>query len=318
MRDTAPVDIKTIGIIGAGTIGASWASLFLAQGKSIAAWDPGPDAEAKLKAFIETAWPSLETLGLVVPGADKGAIDFCGDPAEAASLADFVQESAPERLDVKLQLLAEFEQAVRPEVVISSSTSGLLISDMQKGCKHPERFVLGHPFNPPHLVPLVEVLGGAATDPDLVDWTVDFYNAVGKRAIRINKEVPGHVANRMQAAIWREAIHLAMEGVASVEDIDAAIAYGPGVRWSLMGPHLTFHLAGGEGGMGHFVDHLGPPTASWWKDLGDPALTDPVKQALIDGVAEEVKGKTVSELAARRDKRLLAVLKTLRDTEDMW
>ncbi|MDJ0683795.1 MAG: 3-hydroxyacyl-CoA dehydrogenase NAD-binding domain-containing protein [Alphaproteobacteria bacterium] len=315
MPGPAPEEIRTIGIIGAGTIGASWAALFLARGKRVAAWDPAEGAEAKMRAFVARAWPALETLGLIAPAADPEAIDFMHSPAAVAAEADFIQESAPERLDLKLDLLADFTPAARPDIVISSSTSGLLISDLQQACAHPERFVLGHPFNPPHLIPLVEVLGGAMTDPAWVDWTVSFYNKMEKRAIRINKEVPGHVANRMQAAIWREAIHLAMEGVASVEDIDAAIAYGPGLRWALMGPHLTFHLAGGEGGIENFLEHLGPPTASWWEDLGAPQLNDSVKQTLIAGVMAEVKGRSVPDLVARRDARLLALLKTLRESD---
>lgn len=309
-------DIKTIGIIGAGTIGSSWAAYFLAAGYDVTAWDPADGAADKIKAFVDNAWSALETLGVVVDGATPDRLTVTTTSAEAAEGADFIQESAPERLDIKHALYADFEPACRPETVISTSTSGLLMSDLQAGRIHPGRFVLGHPFNPPHLIPLVEVVGGKETDPAVVDWTVDFYNAIGKRAIKVNKEVPGHVANRMQAAIWREAIHLAVEGVASVEDIDAAIAYGPGIRWSLMGPHLTFHLAGGPGGIKNFVEHLGPPTASWWKDLGSPSLTDDVKQTLIEGVADEVAGKSVPELAATRDRRLMAVLKALKDSEE--
>lgn len=309
-------DIKTIGIIGAGTIGASWAAYFLATGRTVHAWDPADGAEKKIRNFVENAWPALETLGVVVDGASPDKLTVESTAAAAAEPADFIQESAPERLDVKLALYKDFEPATRPEVVISTSTSGLLMSDLQKDTQHPERFVLGHPFNPPHLIPLVEVLGGSKTDPAVVDWTVDFYNAIGKKAIKLFKEVPGHVANRMQAAIWREAIHLALEGVASVADVDAAIAYGPGIRWALMGPNLTFHLAGGEGGMENFVEHLGPPTASWWADLGSPSFNDEVKKLLIAGVAEETGGKTVKELASIRDKRLLAVLKALTETAE--
>lgn len=310
-----PSDIRTIGVIGTGTIGASWAALFMAQGRHVQAWDPADNAEETLHAMIAKAWPVLDELGLVTAGASQDDVVFMESPEAAADGADFIQESAPEILDLKRELYARFEPATRPDVVISTSTSGLLMSDLQDGRDHPGRFVLGHPFNPPHLIPLVEVIGGRQTDPEVVDWTVDFYNAVGKRAIRINKEVPGHVANRLQAAIWREAIHLASEGVASVEDIDAAIAYGPGIRWALMGPNLTFHLAGGPGGMRNFVELLGPATASWWADLGAPSLTPEVKQILIDGVEDEVKGKSVPELVAIRDQRLLAVLKALRDSE---
>ena len=218
MIGSSAADIKTIGIIGAGTIGSSWAAYFLATGRAVHAWDPAEGSEKKIRAFVDNAWPALEALGVVVNGASPDKLTVESTAAAAAGPADFIQESAPERLDVKLALYKDFEPAVRPEVVISTSTSGLLMSDLQKDTQHPERFVLGHPFNPPHLIPLVEVLGGSKTDPAVVDWTVDFYNAIGKKAIKLFKEVPGHVANRMQAAIWREAIHLAQEGVASVED----------------------------------------------------------------------------------------------------
>ncbi len=307
-------NIKTIGIIGAGTIGSSWAAYFLATGRKVHAWDPVDGAEEKIRSFIENAWAALDGLGVVVEGASLDNLVVEKTAAAAAEPADFIKESAPERLDIKQALYKDFEPAVRPEVVISTSTSGLLMSDLQRETQNPERFVLGHPFNPPHLIPLVEVLGGEKTDPAVVDWMVDFYNAIGKKGIKLFKEVPGHVANRMQAAIWREAIHLAQEGVASVEDIDAAIAYGPGIRWALMGPNLTFHLAGGEGGMANFVEHLGPPTSSWWADLGTPSFNEDVKKMLVSGVDEETKGKSVKELVAIRDKRLLALLKTLNET----
>ena len=316
MIGVSPQDIRRVGIIGAGTIGSSWAAYFLATGRDVDAWDPADGAEDKIRSFVENAWTALDALGVVQEGASLARLTVHGTAAEAAATADFIQESAPERLEIKRALYKDLETVMRSDVIVSTSTSGLLMSDLQAQCLHPERFVLGHPFNPPHLIPLVEVLGGAKTDPKAVDWAVDFYNAIGKRAIKVNKEVPGHVANRMQAAIWREAIHLAVEGVASVEDIDAAIAYGPGIRWALMGPHLTFHLAGGPGGIENFVEHLGPPTASWWADLGTPALTDEVKKTLINGVEDEVRGKTVPELAAIRDRRLLAVLKTLKESED--
>jgi len=310
-----PAEIGTVGIIGTGPIGASWAALFLAQGKNVVAWDPAETAEPRLRAFVDNAWPALEALGLK-PGADRGRLKYLATAAEVAAAADFIQENAPERMDVKRELYAQIEPAARPEVIISTSSSGLLMSELQEGRDHPERFVLGHPFNPPHLIPLVEVLGGRATDPAVVDWTVPFYDAHGKKAIKLLKEVPGHVANRMQSAMWREAIHLAVEGVASVADIDAAIAYGPGLRWALMGPHKTFHLAGGEGGMPHFMDHFAEVNESWWKTMGQPHLTPEVQQTVIDGVADEVQGKTIPELASERDKLLLALLKTLKETRD--
>jgi 3-hydroxyacyl-CoA dehydrogenase len=201
------------------------------------------------------------------------------------------------------------DAAAPPEVVLSSSSSGLLISRVVAKCKHPERCVIGHPFNPPHLIPLVEVVAGEKTSSAAVDKAMAFYAEIGKKPIRINKEVRGHVANRLQAALWREAVHLVNEGVVSVADADAAIAYGPGLRWALMGPHLTFHLAGGEGGMTHFMSHLTPALVTWIEDLGDPKFTPDVQKKIIDGVADEAAGRTIPDLQKWRDRKLIDILK---------
>jgi len=222
--------------------------------------------------------------------------------------ADFVQENAPEREPVKRALLARLDAVVPPEVVIASSSSGLLITRLQADCGHPERCLIGHPFNPPHLIPLVEIVGGERTAPAAIERALAFYRAIGKRPIHIRREVAGHVANRLQAALWREAVHLLAAGVASVADIDAAISEGPGLRWALMGPHLTFHLAGGSGGMAHFLDQLGPPLESWWDDLGSPRLTPEIGQALTAGVMAEAGGRDIAALAAERDRFLVDLL----------
>jgi len=237
-------DIKHVAVIGAGTIGASWAAYFLSRGLSVTASDPSPGAPDLIRRMVENAWR------------------FEADPVAAVAGADFVQESAPERLDVKQPLLARLDAALPADVVIASSTSGLLASRLSELCAHAERVVIGHPFNPPHLIPLVEVVGGAKGSPEAVRAAMEFYRAIGKYPIEIKKEVPGHLANRLQAALWREAVHLVAEGVASVADVDAAISEGPGLRWALMGPHTTFHLAGGEGGMAHFLHHLLPAVTS--------------------------------------------------------
>jgi 3-hydroxyacyl-CoA dehydrogenase len=210
---------------------------------------------------------------------------------------------------VKLDLFARIDEAAPADTVIASSSSGLLISRVSARCRHPERCVIGHPFNPPHLIPLVEVVGGAQTSPVVIARAMEFYRALGKRPIHIKKEVRGHVANRLQAALWREAIHLVADGVVSVADADAAIAYGPGLRWALMGPHLTFHLAGGEGGMVHFVDHIGPAVESWMDDLGSPRLTPEVQKAIVDGVAEEAGQRSIADLQRWRDRKLIEILK---------
>lgn len=204
--------------------------------------------------------------------------------------------------------MARIDAALPPHIIIASSSSGLLMSRLQSACSHPERCVIGHPFNPPHLIPLVEVVGGERTAPATIERAMQFYASIGKRPIHIRREVAGHVANRLQAALWREAVHLVASGVASVADIDAAISEGPGLRWALMGPHLTFHLAGGVGGMAHFLDQLGPPVESWWADLGAPRLTQATSAALTAGVADETAGRDIELLAAERDRFLIELL----------
>jgi carnitine 3-dehydrogenase len=302
---------KRVAVIGAGTIGASWAAIFLARGLDVAATDPSPSGEAFARRFVENAWPTLEKLGWVFAGADKKRMSWHKTPAEALKGAEFVQESALEREDIKIELFKELDAATPPDVVISSSSSGLLISRVVGKCKHPERCVIGHPFNPPHLIPLVEVVGGEKTSPQAIEKAMAFYAEIGKRPIRINKEVRGHVANRLQAALWREVVHLVNEGVVSVSDADAAIAYGPGLRWALMGPHLTFHLAGGEGGMTHFMKHLTPPMQGWMDDLGTTRLTPEVQRKIIEGVGEEAAGRDVAMLARWRDEKLVALLRVV-------
>jgi carnitine 3-dehydrogenase len=301
-------EFRSVAVIGAGTIGASWAALFLARGLAVAASDPAPHAEADLRRFIDAAWPALAQLGATAAAPPYAALRFCADPESAVAGADFVQEQAPEREEVKQALLARIDAVLPPEIVIASSSSGLLISRLQAACRHPERCVIGHPFNPPHLIPLVEVVGGERTAPAAIEQALAFYRAIGKRPIHIRREVAGHIANRLQAALWREAVHLVAAGVASVADIDAAISEGPGLRWALMGPHLTFHLAGGSGGMAHFLEQLGPPLESWWEDLGQPHLTPEVRQALADGVAAEAAGRDIAALAAERDRFLIDLL----------
>lgn len=299
--------ITRVAVIGTGTIGASWAAYFLSRGLAVAAFDPSPDAPERVRRVIAEAWPTLMQLG-GRPEANPDAWTFHATPEEAASGADFAQESAPERLPIKQELLARIDAVLPPDVVIASSTSGLLASRLSERCSHPERIVIGHPFNPPHLIPLVEVVGGAKGSPEAVAAAMAFYRAIGKHPIEIRKEVPGHLANRLQAALWREAVHLVAEGVASVADVDAAISEGPGLRWALMGPHTTFHLAGGEGGMAHFLDHLMPAVTSWWDDLGNPVVDERVQKLLTEGVAEATGGASPAELARRRDAALVRLL----------
>ena len=305
-----PRAVTRVAIIGAGTIGASWAAHFLARGMDVQVWDPAPGGASRAAQCVADAWPALQRLGLVA-GADQARLQYCEDVQSALDRVQFVQESAPENMPVKLALYDSIDAALPEDAVLASSTSGLLLSELQAGRSGRARYVLGHPFNPPHLIPLVEVLGGSETATQAVDWAIDFYNAHGKTAIRLNKEVPGHLVNRLQAAVWREAIDAVVSGVASVEDVDKAIAYGPGLRWALMGPHQIFHLAGGPGGMANFLEHFGPNIEDWWRDMRDVTLTPEVKAAIIDGIEAESAGRSVESLAAERDTRLVDLLELL-------
>lgn len=307
---TQPSNVRRVAVIGAGTIGASWATQFLAKGLEVAVYDPGPGSETRIRRFIEKAWSTLQQLGLD-DQADPSRLFFFDDPADAVTGADFVQESGPENLKEKHNLYAKLEPKLPPATVVASSTSGFMPSDLQAGRVGPERYVVGHPFNPPHLIPLVEVVGGRATDSSVIDWTQAFYDHLGKKTIRIEKEAPGHVANRMQVALYREAIHLVLEGIASPADVDAAIAYGPGLRWALMGPHALHELAGGQGGMRHQLEHLGPGISAWWSDLGKPDITAKTIDQLVSAY-EAGNPSTVDELTKERDVLLIELLKTLR------
>lgn len=298
--------------LGAGVIGASWTALFLAAGKSVAIYDVDPTIESSVRTYVEDAWPTLERLGLAERG-NPDAVTFHTDPRAAVAGAGFVQESVPERLDVKHDLYRSIEGALAPNAVVASSASGLTLTEMQGGWSDPARFVLGHPFNPPHLIPLVEVLGNEHTSPGVVDDARSFYTSVGKVTIEVRKEVPGHVANRLQAALWREAISLVATGVASVEDVDTAVWSGPGLRWAVMGPTMLFHLGAGEGGLTSFCERYTDSFNHWWDDLGTLHLDPEVAAQLVAGVGEEADGRTVAELGAERDAMLSAILAATRE-----
>jgi 3-hydroxyacyl-CoA dehydrogenase len=305
--------IRRVAVIGAGTIGASWAAYFLYRGLEVVVSDPAPGAPDLVRRMVAEAWPVLSRLGGHAD-ADPANWRFEADPVRAVEGADFVQESAPERIAVKQALLPPICDALDADVVVASSSSGLPISVMAQGCRFPERCVIGHPFNPPHLVPLVEVVGGPHASPAAVATAMRFYREICKHPIEIRKEVPGHLANRLQAALWREAVHLVAEGVASVADVDAAISEGPGMRWALMGPHATFHLAGGEGGMAHFMNHLLPAMRGWWADLGSPDVDADVQRLLVAGVTTEIGAASIADLAARRDAFLARLMELKRES----
>ncbi len=302
MSAAAPA-IRRVAVVGTGVIGASWAAFFLARGLEVTATDPAPGAEQRLREAVQRHWPTMQRMGLA-DGASPERLRFDAELERALDGCDFVQESGPERADFKADLYARMDAATPPQVLLASSSSGLPVSGMQVRCKTPQRVVLGHPFNPPHLIPLVEVGGGDATSPDSIQRAMDFYATLGKRPIHVRREIAGHIANRLQAALWREAFHLVDQGVASVSDIDTAIAHGPGLRWALMGPFMNLHLSGGQGGMQHLLEHLGGPIESWWRDLGDPAMTAALKDSVVRGVAEARGMRREQELERTRDELL--------------
>lgn len=305
MSDT----VQHFAIVGAGMIGASWAALASAYGVTISAYDPNPEAEARFLSYIKRARAQLTELGLT----GSGSVSFSTDLAMALKGASFVQENGPENEAVKRKLLAEIDALLPPGAIIASSTSALVRSAIVADCARPERIVVAHPFNPPHLVPLVEIVGA---DPEVVAGATNFYRALGRRPVVLNREMPGHIANRLASALYREAVHLVEQGVASVADIDAALCNGPGLRWALMGPHMTYHLGGGEGGIAGYLAHLGPSQVRRWQSLGNPSLDADVQAKIVAGVAEEAGDRTIAELELRRDEGLLALLKARTPVSD--
>ena len=303
-------DIATVAIVGGGLIGGAWAAFFLSRGLAVRVHDPRPDAEAAIRPIIEQALADLAQLS-ALPAIPATALQFCAELADAVGPADYVQENAPEILDLKQALLARIDAAAAPDVLIASSTSSLRATDLQRDCRHPERVMVAHPFNPPHLVPLVELVRGDKTAPEAQDAAYTWFESIGKAPIRVTKEARGHVANRMSSALWREAVHIVAEGIASVEDVDRAIRFGPGLRWAVDGPHMLYHLGGGAGGMAAYLDHLGPAQEARWAELGAPKLDASTREMLVAGVADEANGRTIPALAAERDRRLIAVLQAL-------
>ncbi|MBE1284401.1 MAG: 3-hydroxyacyl-CoA dehydrogenase [Rhodobacteraceae bacterium] len=308
-------EITHTACLGGGVIGASWTALFLASGRSVAVFDPAPDTERNVRDYVEMAWPTMTELGLTKAG-NPDAVRFHTRAEDAVAGAGFVQENVPERLPIKHDTFARIEPVLDIDAVVASSASGLTLGQMQGGWQDPARFVLGHPFNPPHLIPLVEVMGNDRTGAGVVEKAEQFYESVGKVTIRVNKEVPGHVANRLQAALWREAIHLVTSGVASVEDVDKAVWAGPGLRWAAMGPTMLFNLGAGEGGLKSFCDHFTDTFNGWWDDLGQIHLDSAVAQTLIDGVQDEAQGQNPAELSAKRDALILAMQKATSGLRD--
>ena len=304
---------EPIACIGMGVIGCGWASHFSGQGIKVHAWDPDSKSEDLFKRTVEQAWPSMEKLGLA-NGASPDLVVFHKKIEEAVENCSLVQESSPERLELKQELLSTIDKACATDCVIASSTSGYLVSDLALNCSvAPERVVVGHPFNPVYLLPLVELVAGPQTSVSAMDRAENIYSNSGKTVLRLEKEIDGFIADRLQEAMWREALHMVANGEATVEQLDLSITAGPGLRWALMGPMLTFHLAGGEGGMAHMLDHFGPSLQSPWTRLKAPELTEHLRNAVVDGCSEEAAGRSVADLVIERDKGLTAIIQTINE-----
>lgn len=303
--------IRTVGLIGTGVIGSGWAARCLFRGLDVIASDPSPGAEEILRANVENAWPSMARL-TQAPLPKPGKLTFTSSLEEVAANADFLQESAPERIELKQKLFQAMDKVARPEVILASSSSGLLPTEIQAGLSRPERMLIGHPFNPVYLLPLCEVLGGEKTDPAFIDQAMEFYTSIGMHALKVRKEVEGYISDRLQEALWREALHMVNDGVASTDEIDAAIAYGPGLRWSFWGTCQIFHLAGGEGGMRAMLEMFGPALEWPWTKLKAPKLTQELIERMVEGCEAQAGGRSIKEMERQRDAALVDVIRALR------
>jgi 3-hydroxyacyl-CoA dehydrogenase len=305
---TSNKPMRRITIIGTGVIGASWAAQYLARGFDVVATDPAPSAERNLRKYVDDAWELLTVIGLT-PGASRDRLSFVANLRDALANSDFVQENGPERPEFKVKLFSDMDDATPPESIIASSSSGITPSVMQSKCKHAGRVVVGHPFNPPHIIPLVEVVGGVKTSPEAIERAITFYASIGKKPVLLHKELPGHVGNRLQTALYREVMYLIQQGILSVADADDVVSYGPGLRWGVMGPSLQWHLGGGAGGIKHFMEHLMEPMAAGFKDLGNPDVTPELKRTITEGVLQAAGGHSVEELAEEENKLLVGLIR---------
>lgn len=311
MRGTTTAETKKIGIVGTGVIGSGWAVRALSRGYDIVAWDPAPGAEERLHETVARNWGSVTKLGLF-PGASPDRIGWAESPEALAAEADWIQESAPENEDVKRPLLQQLAAACDPDVVIASSSSGLLPSRLQAGCEHPERVLIGHPFNPVYLLPLVEIVAGDQTSAAAIDAAVAHYDDLVMHPLVVRNEIEGYLSDRLQEAVWREILHLVNDGIATTAELDDALTYGPGLRWAGMGTNLTFHLAGGEEGMRHMLGQFGPALKLPWTKLEAPELTDDLIEAMADGTDAQAAGRSIAELEGLRDDYVLSVMRSLR------
>jgi carnitine 3-dehydrogenase len=299
--------IKTVGIAGTGLIGAGWAARLLFRGYNVIAFDVSPLAETKLKAQIKTAWPSLEAL-LGKP-AKRGKLTFTTDLKEMAAKADFIHEAAPEREDLKIRLFREIDALAAPHVIIASSSSGFLPTSLQSQCKHPERVLIGHPFNPVYLLPLVELVPGDQTSPEAMDRAAEYFDAIGMQVLRLKKEIMGYVCDRLQEALWRESLHILDKDIASTGDIDDSIVYSAGMRWAFMGSFMTYHVAGGPGGMRDFIKQFDPTLELDWTDLKFPKWNAELERRLVEGCETQAEGRAVAAIEAKRNAILVDMMK---------
>ncbi len=306
----ASPQIRTVGIAGAGLIGAGWAARFLARGLDVVAYDPDAAAEKRLRSSVDNAWPSM----LQLSGRDRldrGNLSFTPDLEQMAARADWIQEAAPEREELKIALFSQLDAVAPPQVVIASSSSGFLPTRLQLRCSHPDRLLVGHPFNPVYLLPLVEVVPGEHTAPAAMQRATSFYESMGMHVLRLKREIDGYLCDRLQEALWREALHLIHKDVATTSEIDDSLVYSAGLRYAFMGPFLTYHLAGGEGGMRHFLDHFDPTEELPWTDLSFPEWSDDMSRRLIEGCEEQADGRSVAEWEVKRDAVLVDLMKVL-------
>ncbi|WP_281974788.1 L-carnitine dehydrogenase [Halobacillus litoralis] len=306
--------MKKVTVVGTGVIGNGWIARFLAQGLDVIAFDPAEGAEKRTRQAIDHAWSSLEERGLA-EGASKDRLTFMDTIESAVREADYIQENVPEREELKKSVLQSIDEHAKPEAIIGSSTSGIKPTILQEGMAHPERFFVAHPFNPVYLLPLVEIVGGQATDAAVIEKGHQFFESIDMKPLIIQKEVDGHVADRLMEALWREALHLVNDGVATTEEVDAAIVYGAGLRWAQMGPFLTFHLAGGEQGMRHMLEQFGPALKLPWTKLEAPELTDELKERVISGCENHAGDQSVADLEQKRNEFLVKLLDLV---EEYW
>lgn len=304
--------IKTFGLLGTGVIGGGWAARAIHAGIDVLAMDLDPKAEAVIRETVANALPKLQALteGMSLPSA--GTLRFTTDPVEMARQSDFIQENVPEDLDIKRRALATVAEAAASDVIIASSTSGFMPSELQQDLQAAERILVGHPFNPVYLCPLVEIVGGKATSEDAKAAAREFYEEIGMHALIVRREVPGHLSDRLQEAMWREILHSLNDDIATTRELDEAIVYGPGLRWAIMGMNQIYMLGGGEGGARHFMKQFGPALEWPWTHLKAPPLTDEIIDRFADGVEEQAQGRSVRELEAIRDECMVAVQRVLR------